>query len=140
MGAEKKAKKKKKKKEAEEKKEDGNGAEEKKQEEETWEEPEAPQDNYKKVMESFCAEAQSKAMELKKACQDTDTGCRQMVISMGEKLTDKYTLNDFWKTLQEIYDWWIEADKALKKIESDKAKELAKKEAKAKKKKKKAKL
>ena len=68
--------------------------------------------------------------------KDTEDACTKLVVSMGEKLTDKYTLQDFWATLREIFDWWKEADVNLKKIDAAKEKEREKKEKAAKKKKK----
>ena len=69
--------------------------------------------------------------------EETDADCKALVSSMGEKLTDKYTLQNFWETLKEIHDWWREADDNLKKIEAEKEKVRAKREAKAKKRRKK---
>merc|ERR1712038_1328747 len=106
---------------AEEKKED-------KPPEETWEEPDAPEDVYKKVMVPFLEEAKEKAAQLSKDLKDTEDACTKLVVSMGEKLTDKYTLQDFWATLREIFDWWKEADVNLKKIDAAKEKEREKKE------------
>ena len=72
--AEKKAKKgkKKKKKKGDEEKKEEDAAEEKKEDkppEETWEEPDAPEDVYKKVMVPFLEEAKEKAAQLSKVCK-----------------------------------------------------------------------
>eukprot|EP01083_Nonionella_stella_P124454 375796_1 len=101
-------------------------------EEETWEEPPAPDDVYEKVMVVFLREAEDGAKKLLDIFEDTVSKCNKLALSMGEKLSDKYTLCEFWQTLYTIKSHWWEADDALGKIEVKKAKAAAVKAKKAK--------
>merc|ERR1712129_165399 len=103
---------------------------ESKEEEETWEPPIAPPDVYSDVMSKFLSEAQTKTKELCSTFDETKTNCEALVKSLGEKLTDKYTLSDFWGTLNEIRGYWDECQNTLQKIEDEKAKKAKKEEKK----------
>eukprot|EP01084_Bolivina_argentea_P270095 459190_1 len=93
-----------------------------------------PNDVYKDVMSKFLIDAEIGCNKLINIFGETIKNCNKLAISLGEKLTDKYTLCDFWETVYNIKVFWNEADNSLCKIEQNKAKAKAKAQAKAKKK------
>merc|ERR1712228_908051 len=104
------------------KKKNKKNEEEKSEEKETWQEPSAPPDVYTNVMSEFLNVAESNSKQLMDTFNETKTNCESLVTAMGEKLTDKYTMSDFWAALNEIRGFWEESQSILKKIEDDKAK------------------
>merc|ERR1712154_608505 len=97
-------------------------------------EPPAPKDVYKEIMSSFLVQAESASKALINDYNDTVNGCKKLAFKMGEKLNDKYTLSDFWATLERVRSFWVEAESELIKIEEKRNKMRAKAEAKRKKK------
>ena len=85
-------------------------------------------------MTEFLKIAVEGSKKLNNDFNETIENCKKLATGMGEKLTDKYTLCNFWETLDIIKEHWNEAQSSLQKIEDLKAKAKAKAEAKAKKK------